>query len=283
VTINVSWTAGANAVISGVFFGTSSQMAPVITSASSTTFTVGTVGTFSVTATGSPLPTLSETGALPSGVTFNTVTGVLSGTPATGSNGSYPVTLTASNGVSPNATQSFTLTVNAASTGGSGAAFIGFDTATQGNWQGKYGADGYSIANYAQSLPSYASFTPENTLMWTWASSTSDVRALKIPNSSVGIASTWYNNPSFSYDVNITDGNTHQIALYALDWDSPGGARSETISIVDANNPSNVLDSEIVTNCQNGVYLVWKISGHVTINVMWTGGANAVISGLFFK
>jgi hypothetical protein len=109
------------------------------------------------------------------------------------------------------------------------------------------------------------------------------VRALKIPNSSVGIASTWYNNPSFSNDVNITDGNTHQIALYALDWDSPGGARSETISIVDANNPSNVLDSEIVTNCQNGVYLAWKISGHVTINVMWTGGANAVISGLFFK
>ena len=37
--------------------------------------------------------------------------GVLSGTPAAGSAGSYPITLTATNGVLPNATQSFTLTV----------------------------------------------------------------------------------------------------------------------------------------------------------------------------
>ena len=89
-----------------------SAQAPAITSAQSTTFTVGTAGTFTVTATGSPTPTLSETGSLPAGVTFNTSTGVLSGTPASGTAGSYPITFTASNGVSPNATQSFTLTVN---------------------------------------------------------------------------------------------------------------------------------------------------------------------------
>ena len=38
--------------------------------------------------------------------------GVLSGTPAAGTHGNYPLTITASNGVSPNATQNFTLTVN---------------------------------------------------------------------------------------------------------------------------------------------------------------------------
>ena len=88
-----------------------------------------------MTATGTPSPTLSESGALPSGVTFNASTGVLSGTPASGTNGSYPITFTASNGVSPNATQSFTLTVNPASVGGSGVTFVGSDTTTQGNWQ----------------------------------------------------------------------------------------------------------------------------------------------------
>ena len=41
-----------------------------------------------VTATGNPLPTLSETGALPSGVSFNAATGILSGTPAAGTAGS---------------------------------------------------------------------------------------------------------------------------------------------------------------------------------------------------
>jgi hypothetical protein len=84
--------------------------APAITSSNSATFTVGTAGTFTVTATGSPAPTFSETGALPSGVTLSS-SGVLSGTPASGTQGSYPIVITASNGVSPNATQNFTLTV----------------------------------------------------------------------------------------------------------------------------------------------------------------------------
>ena len=84
---------------------------PAITSASSTTFSAGTAGAFTVTATGSPTPTLSEAGTLPSGVTFNTSTGVLGGTPAAGTGGSYPITFTAHNGVGTDATQNFTLTV----------------------------------------------------------------------------------------------------------------------------------------------------------------------------
>ncbi len=90
------------------------NQAPAITSADTTTFTVGTSGSFSVTATGSPAPTFSEIGALPTGVTLNPTSGVLSGPPATGTAGSYPITITASNGVSPDATQAFTLLVNQA-------------------------------------------------------------------------------------------------------------------------------------------------------------------------
>ncbi len=43
---------------------------PAITSATATTLTVLTPGSFLVTTTGSPAPSLTETGALPSGVTF---------------------------------------------------------------------------------------------------------------------------------------------------------------------------------------------------------------------
>jgi hypothetical protein len=85
---------------------------PAITSANTTTFTVGAAGTFTVTATGFPAPTFSVTGTLPTGVTF--AGGVLSGTPAAGTGGSYPLAFTASNGVLPNATQPFTLIVNQA-------------------------------------------------------------------------------------------------------------------------------------------------------------------------
>ncbi|HEU5269298.1 MAG TPA: putative Ig domain-containing protein [Jatrophihabitans sp.] len=89
---------------------------PVITSADHTTFAVGSAGTFTVTSTpGSPAATtITESGALPSGVTFTDNgdgTATLAGTPAAGSGGSYSVTVTASNGVPPNTTQSFTLTV----------------------------------------------------------------------------------------------------------------------------------------------------------------------------
>lgn len=87
--------------------------APSITSANNTTFAEGAAGTFTFTATGRPAPILTFSGSLPNGVTFNAVIGVLSGTPSFGTAGVYPLTVTASNGVSPNATQAFTLTVAA--------------------------------------------------------------------------------------------------------------------------------------------------------------------------
>lgn len=89
--------------------------APTVTSASSATFSVGSAGTFTVTAAGTPTPALSITGALPSGVTFldnGNGTGTLSGTPAAGTAGARVITITASNGVLPNGTQTFTLNVN---------------------------------------------------------------------------------------------------------------------------------------------------------------------------
>jgi hypothetical protein len=95
--------------------------APSITSANNTTFTVGTTGNFQVTSTGYPARTYSETGTLPSGVTFNTATGVFSGNAAALSGGKYNLVLGATNGISPNASQNFILTVNEAPTITSGS------------------------------------------------------------------------------------------------------------------------------------------------------------------
>jgi hypothetical protein len=79
-----------------------------ITSASSTTFTEGTSGSFTPTATGTPTPTITESGALPAGVTFSG--GVLSGDPTV--TGTFPITFTATNGIGSPAVQNFTLTVS---------------------------------------------------------------------------------------------------------------------------------------------------------------------------
>ncbi len=87
---------------------------PTITSASSKTFVINSFSTFTVQATGFPTSALTYTGSLPTGVTFvdnGNGTATISGT-HTGSANSYPITITANNGVSPNATQTFTLTTS---------------------------------------------------------------------------------------------------------------------------------------------------------------------------
>jgi hypothetical protein len=108
---------------------------PSIFSAAGATFSVGTPGSFSVDTNG-PVPTpifgpdgafalttsggipttdvLTEVGALPAGVSFldnGNGTATISGTPGLSSAGTYILLLTADNGVGPNATQTFTLTV----------------------------------------------------------------------------------------------------------------------------------------------------------------------------
>ena len=92
------------------------NQAPAITSAAATGFTVGTPGSFTVTTTGFPVPTIVRTGvALPASVTFTDNgdgTGTLSGTPAAGTNGTYALIFTAT-GSGPAAVQNFTLTVSA--------------------------------------------------------------------------------------------------------------------------------------------------------------------------
>jgi len=93
--------------------------APAITSATATTFTVGSHGTFTVTTTGTPTSQVTLIGPQPSWLSYvdNTDgTATLSGTPDSGSDASYSYTITAANGVVPNATQSFVLTVTQAPT-----------------------------------------------------------------------------------------------------------------------------------------------------------------------
>jgi hypothetical protein len=169
---------------------------------------------------------------------------------------------------------------NAAAPASATATFTGADTSTQGNWQGKYGVDGYSISNSTQNLPAYASFGVQNQMNYTWNAATSDTRALQIPNSTTHMASTWYNSPSFNFDVNLTDSNSHRVALYAIDWDG-SGSRAQRVQVIDVAS-NKVLDTETISGFSSGMYLVWNVSGHVKINVTMTGAHNAVVSGIFF-
>ena len=91
------------------------QVAPVFTaSAPPATATVGAPYSYTFAATGNPAPTFRvNSGALPAGLSLNTTSGVLSGTPTAA--GSATFTIAATNGVSPDAvTPSRTITVSQA-------------------------------------------------------------------------------------------------------------------------------------------------------------------------
>jgi hypothetical protein len=102
---------------------------PAVTSAATAGFTVNQPGSFTVTGTGNPLPALTETGALPDGLTFTdngNGTATLSGTPT--ATGSTPITVSATN-VIGTGTQTLNVVVGsvpaitsaASVTGGSGS------------------------------------------------------------------------------------------------------------------------------------------------------------------
>ena len=160
------------------------------------------------------------------------------------------------------------------------AALLGTNTTTEGSWIGTYGSQGYDIIENAVSLPSYATVTPSGQSSSTgWPSSTTDPRALQTPSGTSRIAACWYSATSFTVDVNLTDGQTHDLVLYFLDWDQEG--RSEQVQLTNATT-GTVLDTETVSSFSSGVYLQWAVRGNVLFTFTRLTGKNAVLSGLFF-
>ncbi len=107
VEVTAKYSGDANYSESSGTTSESVQEAPTITSPDEATFTRGQPGSFTVTATGTPKPSISESGALPSGVSFEN--GVLAGTPT--QIGTFQLTFTADNEVGADSVQHFTLTV----------------------------------------------------------------------------------------------------------------------------------------------------------------------------
>ena len=107
--------------------------------------------------------------------------------------------------------------------------FVTTDTTTQGNWNGTYGAGRLQHHQRYRELPGIR------------ASQSAEQPATgKVPRLTCArcakphadrIAATWYSATSFTINLNLTDGQSHRIALYCVDWDNAG--RSQTVEIRD--------------------------------------------------
>ena len=113
------------------------------------------------------------------------------------------------------------------------ATFVEQDATTEGNWIKTYGTQGYEVVGNATSLPSYATVNLSGELPYTWTTTTTDPRALEDAGGTGRIAAAWYASTSFTVNVSLTDGQTHDLELYFLDWDTT--TRSETVKLSNAN------------------------------------------------
>lgn len=156
------------------------------------------------------------------------------------------------------------------------AEFLGTDATTQGNWKGRYGTLGASVAEDTHNLPPFVTFTRTGNGNFTWDSNPSVAEA---PNriGSGRIAGGWFLNGTFTLNLSFTDGRPCEVSLYAFDWDS--STREHTYTVKDFAS-GNTLDTRASGTYANGLWHRWRVTGDVKIDVTRTAGSNAVVGVL---
>jgi hypothetical protein len=157
--------------------------------------------------------------------------------------------------------------------------FLNANTSTGGTWKGQYGVQGVHLAGEAARLPNYAtvSFAGKADHVWNW--STTDSAALQKSLATDRLAACWYAGGSFDVRVNLTDGQTHKVSFYALDWDMQN--RAQRVEVLDTTTGA-VLHTQNLSGFQRGAYLSYDVKGNVTFRFVRTGPYNSVVSGMFF-
>ncbi|HEV7298891.1 MAG TPA: S8 family peptidase [Tepidisphaeraceae bacterium] len=156
--------------------------------------------------------------------------------------------------------------------------FQGMDTTTRGNWRANYDADGAYIVGYKDFSATEIVATPTNSEVVTIAPVTSRRGALLLEGETRrGSGSYLSTATSATLALSFTDGQPHQVTVYAVDLDRK--RRAQRIELLDTGG--NVIDQREISNFANGVYLTWEVTGDVTIRYTRLQGPNAVISGVF--
>jgi hypothetical protein len=158
------------------------------------------------------------------------------------------------------------------------ASFLATDGTRQGSWRGVVGTEGYVVVGDSTSLPSYIKVTPSGKADWIWQYSTTTLSAVQRADANDRLAACWYSGASYSVDILLTDGLTHRMAIYFLDWDQ--ASRRQTVQVTDADTGA-VLDSRLISEFGSGVWVSWTVRGHVKVTIT-PQNVNGVISAIAF-
>ena len=158
--------------------------------------------------------------------------------------------------------------------------FIGLDARTQGDWQGKFGTDGYELIGHEAKLPAYAKHAWLNGSLKTFAKATDDKRGLAYfadpPTGKDRVAAARVGDQvSFTLDAGHTP---RRMTLYFLDYDKKG--LKQRIEIIDAQTGKSLGQQDVPDSAQ-GCYQSWRIHGPIKVIARQLAGGSASISGLF--
>jgi alpha-L-rhamnosidase len=175
---------------------------------------------------------------------------------------------------------------------------VGEDAATQGNWGGRYGADGYVLPNYdgpgrdVRALPSYVASVvcdPERCANTIWTTNTTDLRAPARGPSNAGTRSAaciYTKDPTPTYqtmfvDITLKASREYTLALYFVDWDSTN--RRVGVQMVDQQTLKQLAPVKVVRDYHAGKYLLHRCDRSVRVRIDTIKKPNATLSGIFFS
>lgn len=195
---------------------------------------------------------------------------------------SYRVTAINPMGEGAKSTEAFATNLTAT------ASFVKLDTTSQGTWKPLYGQRGNYIVGDSNNLGTGVVFSVFTNIQTIFASGSTDPRALQLPAhaSTTRELARWYNQVSFPtsvfgnvvMDLNVVDGASRVLAVYFVAYNSPSS--QQRVEIRDGVSNA-LLDTQTLTSFDQGKWLVWNVTGHITINVIPLGGAIGEVNGVF--
>lgn len=151
------------------------------------------------------------------------------------------------------------------------------DAMTRGDWRAVYGSDGYIVVgDQSTRLPAGVDVGIGGT-PFVWDGAATDPRALQRPSGEGRVAAAHYGG-QFDTTIRVPAGQAYRLAVYLLDYDT-NNTRAQTLTLTDS--AGAVLSTYTATRFTSGRYLLWDIDQSVTLRIVRTGGANAVLSGVF--
>jgi alpha-L-rhamnosidase len=166
------------------------------------------------------------------------------------------------------------------------------DSLTSGKWTGHYGREGYVLLNQTekgknvQKLPPYLSAVSLRNEANVHSDLPADSRVLTdATGAAAGFGAAITQDPiplleTMTVDITAKDNQSHQIAIYFLDWNKE--SRRSAIEIFDAKTLKLLAPVQMVKSYQNGRYLIFNYTGSIRLRIDQVRGTNVAISGLFF-